>query len=204
MGMQRPTVRKYAEIKRSWNTHQICPFMSQETLWKQRWNDYALWISYDFQFGVFMGYLSMRTCVSLHFLYFFFGLLGEWLFCHITICLILFILFCHYPLDACLFSKKRQKGCGSRLDKRYKGNGSSRGKGNHSQTILYENSISNKLKKKTKPKHFPIQLILYHASNAHKFMLRSWQSKEEHLLLCQKTWVHFQHPCQVAHNGLQL
>lgn len=52
-----------------------------------------------------------------------------WLFCPISISLLLFylILLYYYSLNACLFSKERQNGYGSRWEGKWKGTGRNRG-----------------------------------------------------------------------------
>lgn len=95
-----------------------------------------------------LGFLRVQACVSLYLhmflLHFSLSLYLVWLFSLYSDSLVWIyrILFCYYFLDACWFSKKRQKACRSAWERRWRRTG--KGGGENVINILYEKIYVNK------------------------------------------------------------
>lgn len=71
-------------------------------------------------YGIFLCVNICASTLICIFCAFSLALFCVCVFCPIPFCFVLFycILFYYYSLDACLFSKEKQKGCGSRWQRR--------------------------------------------------------------------------------------
>lgn len=100
-------------------------------------------------YGIFI-YTNSCASMSIYFLCFFF--VSFFIFCPVTVCLFCIMLFDY--LDACLFFKERQKGCGFGWGGTQEQSRSNWGLEKCSHSISYTKSISNK--RKIEKKYFNI------------------------------------------------